>query len=100
MKEKTDPLLKDPFKFIKDPFVLEFLNIPQDTRYREKDIESAIISHLQEFLLELGNGFSFVARQKHIRTESSDLYIDLVFYHINMIQFPFSQTVIHCFQDL
>lgn len=59
--EKTDHLVKDPFDFIKDPFVLEFLKIPQDTKYLEKDIETAIISHLQEFLLELGNGLKYTA---------------------------------------
>jgi len=84
MIEKTETLDPNPSDFIKDPFVLEFLNIPQETRYYEQDVETAIISHLQEFLLELGNGFSFVARQKHIRTETSDFYIDLVFYHIKL----------------
>lgn len=67
--------------FIKNPYVLEFLNLPADLTHKEKDIEKAILHHLQSFLLELGKGFAFVARQKLIRTETSDFFIDLVFYN-------------------
>lgn len=67
--------------FIKNPYVLEFLNLPSNLTHKEKDIEKAIIHHLQSFLLELGKGFAFVARQKLIRTETSDFFIDLVFYN-------------------
>ena len=67
--------------FIKNPYVLEFLNLPADLTHKEKEIEKAIIHHLQSFLLELGKGFAFVARQKLIRTETSDFFIDLVFYN-------------------
>jgi predicted nuclease of restriction endonuclease-like (RecB) superfamily len=67
--------------FIKDPYVLEFLNLPNNLTHKEKDIENAIIKHLKHFLLELGKGFAFVAQQKLIRTETSDFYIDLVFYN-------------------
>lgn len=67
--------------FIKNPYVLEFLNLPANLTHKEKDIEKAIIAHLESFLLELGRGFAFVARQKLIRTETSDFFIDLVFYN-------------------
>jgi predicted nuclease of restriction endonuclease-like (RecB) superfamily len=68
-------------QIIKDPMYLEFLGLKRETAYYEKDLESAIITHLQEFLLELGNGFSFVARQKHLHLDGDDFYIDLVFYN-------------------
>lgn len=68
-------------QIIKDPMYLEFLGLKREAAYYEKDLEAAIITHLQEFLLELGNGFSFVARQKHIHLEGDDFYIDLVFYN-------------------
>ncbi|EDN69237.1 protein containing DUF1016 [Beggiatoa sp. PS] len=70
-----------PDEFIKDPYVLEFLNIPENATYSEKQIETAIITHLQKFLLEMGKGFSFVGRQFRISTETSHFYIDLVFYN-------------------
>lgn len=71
----------DPTAFIKDPYVLEFLNLPEDHRIHEQALEGAIIEKLQEFLLELGKGFSFVGRQFRISTETSHFYIDLVFYN-------------------
>lgn len=71
-----------PEDFIKDPYVLEFLNIPQSSKFSEKDLETALIDRLQAFLLELGKGFAFVARQKRIPTENKNFYIDLVFYNI------------------
>lgn len=67
--------------FIRDPYVLEFLNLKAKPEFYEKDIEQGIIEHLQEFLLELGRGFSFVARQKHIEIDGDHFYIDLVFYN-------------------
>jgi len=67
--------------FFKDPSILEFLGLKPDVKYLEADLEQAIINHLQSFLLELGKGFAFVARQQHIRTETKDFYIDLVFYN-------------------
>ena len=67
--------------FIKDPYVFEFLNIPQPQNASELEIETALINNLQSFLLELGKGFSFVARQFRISTETSHFYIDLVFYN-------------------
>ena len=66
---------------IKDPMVLEFLGLKRESAYYEKDLEAAIINHLQDFLLEIGNGFSFVARQKRIHIEGDEFSIDLVFYN-------------------
>lgn len=77
-KEKLPEKAED---IIKDPMVLEFLGLKQETNYYEQDLEKAIINHLQEFLLELGNGFAFVARQKRIHLDGDDFYIDLVFYN-------------------
>jgi predicted nuclease of restriction endonuclease-like (RecB) superfamily len=67
--------------FIKDPYVLEFLQLPESDQLKETDLEQAIIAELQKFLLELGKGFSFVARQMRISTETSHFFIDLVFYN-------------------
>jgi len=81
MREKTAPLTPQPEDFIKDPYVLEFLGIPDSHKFRESELEQAIIGKLQAFLLELGKGFSFVARQKRISTETKDFFVDLVFYN-------------------
>lgn len=64
---------------IKDPYILEFLGIKPETKTSEKNVEDAIINHLEQFLLEMGKGFCFVERQMHIKTETQDFYIDLVF---------------------
>lgn len=77
----TKDLLLTPKDIIKDPYVLEFLDLKQNNAFYESDLESALIEKIQEFLLELGRGFAFVARQKRIKTETSDFYIDLVFYN-------------------
>ncbi|MEI6716040.1 MAG: PDDEXK nuclease domain-containing protein [Verrucomicrobiota bacterium] len=74
--EKPD--LRD---YLKDPYILEFLDLPEDQSATEVEVESAIISQLQRFLLEMGHGFSFVARQLRISTETNHFYLDLVFYH-------------------
>lgn len=66
---------------LKDPYIFEFLGLKSDEKISEKEIETAIIDHIQKFLLEFGKGFAFVARQKHIATDTSDFYIDLVFYN-------------------
>ena len=66
---------------IKDPYIFEFLGLPTDTKNTEFTIETAIIDHIQKFLLEFGKGFAFVARQQHIVTDTSDFFIDLVFYN-------------------
>lgn len=68
-------------KIIKDPYVLEFLDLPKNEHYYESNLEQALIDHLQKFLLELGRGFSFVARQKHFNVDGRHFYIDLVFYN-------------------
>lgn len=68
-------------QFVKDPYVWEFMGIKDNGRIVEKNVENAIISHLQKFLLEMGKGFCFVDRQMHICTETADFYIDLVFYN-------------------
>lgn len=68
-------------KIIRDPYVLEFLDLNPNPNFYEKDLEQALINHLQKFLLELGRGFSFVARQKHITFDGEHFYIDLVFYN-------------------
>ena len=81
MVDKTKEFQMDTMEFIKNPVVLEFLNIPTNYAYVEKKLEQALIDNLQHFLLELGKGFSFVARQKHIRTDTADFFIDLVFYN-------------------
>jgi predicted nuclease of restriction endonuclease-like (RecB) superfamily len=67
--------------FIKDPYVLEFLDVPEDLTSKETLLETAVINNLQKFLLELGKGFSFVARQFRVSTETTHFYIDLVFYN-------------------
>ncbi len=69
---------------IKDPYVLEFLGLPESTRLQESDLESALIGALQEFLLELGSGFAFVGRQKRITLDGDHFYPDLIFYHIRL----------------
>lgn len=81
MHEKTTHFQNDKLNFIKNPAVLEFLGLPDNKSYTESTLEQAIIDQMQNFLLELGKGFSFVARQQLIRTETSDFYIDLVFYN-------------------
>lgn len=68
-------------QFVKDPYVLEFMGIKDNDKIIERNVENAIISHLQKFLLEMGKGFCFVDRQMHICTETADFYIDLVFYN-------------------
>ena len=70
-----------PQEIIKDPMVLEFLGLERKTAYYEKDLESAIISHITDFLLEMGKGFSFVARQKRLLLEDDEFFADLVFYN-------------------
>jgi predicted nuclease of restriction endonuclease-like (RecB) superfamily len=78
--QNLEPSLK-PGDVLKDPYVLEFLNLSSNTKFTEKELESDLIDNLQEFLLELGKGFSFVGRQKRITVEGDHFYIDLVFYN-------------------
>jgi predicted nuclease of restriction endonuclease-like (RecB) superfamily len=81
MREQTASLAPTPQDFIKDPYVLEFLGLKDNPGFRESDLEQAIIGKLQSFLLELGKGFAFVARQERISTETKDFFVDLVFYN-------------------
>jgi predicted nuclease of restriction endonuclease-like (RecB) superfamily len=82
MRQNTKELQTlNPLDFIKNPAVLEFLNLPTAYSYTEAELEKALIDNLQQFILELGKGFAFVARQEHIKTETNDFYIDLVFYN-------------------
>ena len=78
---KNEKLPSDAREIIKDPMYLEFLGLKREAAYYEKDLEQAIITHLQEFLLEIGNGFSFVARQKRIHIDGDEFFVDLVFYN-------------------
>ena len=75
------PLQQTPREFVRDPVMLEFLGLPGSGKLLESDLEQALLDHLQDFLLELGKGFAFVARQQRISTESKDFFIDLVFYN-------------------
>ncbi|MBZ0155442.1 MAG: PDDEXK nuclease domain-containing protein [Alphaproteobacteria bacterium] len=81
MQEKTALIPAKPQDFIKDPYVLEFLGMKDSPSFRESDLEQSIIGKLQAFMLELGKGFAFVARQQRISTETSDFFVDLVFYN-------------------
>ncbi len=80
---QTSQLIEAPKDYLRDPYILDFLNL-QDKTYQESDLEQAIITNLQQFLLELGKGFAFVERQQRIRTEDGDFYIDLVFYNFHL----------------
>lgn len=80
--EKCLPAVIDTKEFIKDPYVLEFLNLPESIEGKESVLETALINNLQKFLLELGKGFSFVARQFRISTETDHFYADLVFNYL------------------
>ncbi len=80
-KQKTNVLAPSPSDFIKDPFVLEFIGLKPGAKFLEKDIEQGLIDNLQNFLLEFGKGFAFVARQHRISTDHEDFFIDLVFYN-------------------
>lgn len=78
---RKERIPQSPLEIIKDPMYLEFLGLEREAAYYEKDLESAIITHLQHFMLELGQGFTFVARQKRILLEDDEFFADLVFYN-------------------
>ena len=78
---RKERIPETPQEIIKDPMVLEFLGLERQSAYYEKDVENAIITHIADFLLEMGKGFSFVARQKRILIEDDEFFIDLVFYN-------------------
>ena len=81
MKELTEPYQHDKLEFIKNPVIAEFLGLSPNTDFSESDLEKSILSNLEKFLMELGKGYAFVARQRHIHTQKQDYYIDLVFYN-------------------
>lgn len=81
MKDKTAEFQKDKLEFIKNPVVAEFLELVPNFEFNETKLESSIITHLQNFMMEIGKGFAFVARQQHIHTDMGDYFIDLVFYN-------------------
>ncbi len=85
----------NPFEIIKDPMVLEFLGLKRESAYYEKDLEQSIITHLQDFLLELGNGFSFVSRQRRIHIDGDEFFVDLVFYNRILQCFVLFEIKIH-----
>lgn len=78
---RKERIPENPTDIIKDPMILEFLGLERKAEYYEKDLESALIDHLQQFLLEIGNGFSFIARQKRLLIEDDEYFADLVFYN-------------------
>ena len=78
---RKERMPEKPQEIVKDPMVLEFLGLEKRTHYYESDLETELINHLQDFILELGNGFTFVARQKRILLEDDEFFIDLVFYN-------------------
>lgn len=82
-KEKTDVLQIDPKDILRDPYILDFLNLPYRSSL-ETDVEQALMDNLQKFLLELGRGFAFVSRQQRLSVEEQDFYIDLVFYNFKL----------------
>lgn len=81
MQEKTSAFQNDKLEFIKNPVIAEFLGLSSNTDFTETDLETSIISNIQKFLMELGKGYAFVARQQHIKTEKENYFIDLVFYN-------------------
>ena len=81
MKQLTSNYQNDKLEFLKNPVIAEFLGLSPNVDFTESKLESCIITNLQRFLMELGKGYAFVARQQHIKTEKQDYYIDLVFYN-------------------
>lgn len=84
MLKKNVENQKTKFELLKSPIVAEFLGFKTEESYLENDLESAILTHIRDFLMEMGKGFAFVARQQHIVTETDDYYVDLVFYNIEL----------------
>ena len=78
MLEKTSKFQSDKLEFIRNPVIAEFLGLSSNTDFTETELETSIISNIQKFLMEMGKGYAFVARQQHIKTEKEDYFIDLV----------------------
>ena len=81
MLEKISDFQNDKLEFIRNPVIAEFLGLSSNTDFTETELETSIISNIQKFLMEMGKGYAFVARQQHIKTEKEDYFIDLVFYN-------------------
>ena len=92
LPQETD---KDPMEYIKNPVVAEFMGFHRDSIYSENELEQALIDNLEKFILELGRGFAFVERQQHIVTDTSDFFIDLVFYNFKMKRFVIFELKTH-----
>lgn len=88
-------LEKNPFEYIKNPMVAEFMGFRRESMYSESQLEQALIDNLENFILELGRGFAFVERQQHIVTDTADFYIDLVFYNFKMKRFVIFELKTH-----
>ena len=84
IQEQRQTAAADALAVIKDPYVLEFLDLPEAHRLNETELEERLISHLQAFLLELGHGFAFVGRQQRLTLDGDHFYADLVFYHVRL----------------
>lgn len=84
MRKDTAAFQNDKLEYIKNPMIAEFLGIAQNPGLHESELEGAIIANLQQFLLELGKGYAFIARQQHIKTDAGDFFIDLVFYNVKL----------------
>lgn len=93
-KAHTTALQMNPKDYLRDPYILDFLNL-ESGRYQEADLENGIINNLQQFLLELGKGFAFVERQQRIKTEDGDYFIDLVFYNFHLKCFLLIDLKLH-----
>lgn len=85
----------DPLEYIKNPAVAEFMGFRRDIQFSESELEQALIDNLEKFILELGRGFAFVERQRHITTDLEDFYIDLVFYNFRMKRFVIFELKTH-----
>lgn len=85
----------DPEEYIKNPMVAEFMGFRRDNNYSESQLEQALVDNLEKFILELGRGFAFVERQQHVVTDTSDFYIDLVFYNFKMKRFVIFELKTH-----
>ena len=92
--EKTKKLQLNPKDYLRDPYILDFLNIPSES-IQESELEQALINNLQKFLLELGKGFAFIERQQRIVTDDGDYYIDLVFYNFHLKCFMLIDLKMH-----
>ena len=86
---------EDPKEYIKNPVVAEFMGFRKDAKFDESEMEQALLDNLQQFIMELGRGFAFVDRQKHIKTDTEDYYIDLVFYNYRMKRFVLFELKTH-----